>query len=156
MLTVDPSLVTKARAQGMNLSKILTEALGRELGEIEDDNDPKVKAKRLDERIASNELQIEQAKKDCEQAKKEKEQLILDQKEYAEKARIKAKEAADKYKKAVDFEINNNWAVYVRGGHLSTQTKRNKVYRSRAAQLGMSLEQYLTEVVEVCERRGVK
>jgi hypothetical protein len=156
MLTVDPLLITKAREQDMNLSKMFSEALTKQLGEVEDANDPEVKSKRLDERIAANELQIEQAKKDCEQAKKEKEQLVIYQKEYAEKARQKAKDAADKYKTALDLEINNNWAIYVRGNHLTTQTKRNKLYQTRAAQMGMTLEQYKNEVVAVCEGRGIK
>lgn len=147
MCTVDAALMDKARQEQINISGVLNEALLRKFGEIEDQNNPEIKEKKLREKISFCQTEKERLDQEEKTAQSEIKNLEKMRIEYAEKAKIIAQETAEKYKRAIEQEINY-WPVFVKQGLTSSPRKRESHFKQRAKLLKMSYTDYLTEVAE--------
>jgi hypothetical protein len=150
MCSLDSSLAEAAREKKINISNVLNTALSKEL-EVNQENDPEIKEKKLLERQENALKEAENQRKIAENCQKELENIENEKEKYAEMQKTEAKNRLERRNYLISSE-RKNWRLFRSRGELSTSTKREKVYKQRAKQIGFSYEDYITEIVEVCER----
>jgi hypothetical protein len=146
-VSIDPYILEKVRERGFNMSE-LAEKAAKEAVNICDTPEAK-------ENVLRQELYLcdEEVKKLTERKQKATMELGNIESEkiaYAEKMKAAAKEKLESRKKKIEQEIKY-WPSYIKRGDLSTSHKRENLYKTRAKILGLSLEEYMNEIVVISE-----
>lgn len=162
-LSVDSDKLEMAKTKKLNLSFLLDKMLDRELDLPSGEYDLKRRRLELEKEIKAKEM--EKIDKELSEVNHKVDRITKTQKEAEDAIRRKTEPKQEEPKKTREelfaSEIKEHWPYAVKAKFLTTDKKRQDYFSTRARYLTsicdtpITREDYMQNVVKICERKGV-